>query len=137
MICNMMSLSLTAVKLYREHMAEEEHRAELRSRSLGTRLCTSISSVLIQFFLKIFNKMRRIHNKTIDPESNFRVIYQYTSCLLITIFFWAITFMVCMVSLVHFISSLRGSAMKYIYVKMYHKCSKVSKYFLVPLSDGQ
>uniref|UniRef100_A0A8C1Y911 Cyclic nucleotide-gated potassium channel n=1 Tax=Cyprinus carpio TaxID=7962 RepID=A0A8C1Y911_CYPCA len=85
-----------SVKLYREHMAEEEHRAELRSRSLGTRLCTSISSVLIQFFLKIFNKMRRIHNKTIDPESNFRVIYQYTSCLLITIFFWAITFMVCM-----------------------------------------
>ncbi|KTF86113.1 hypothetical protein cypCar_00012348 [Cyprinus carpio] len=82
-----------SVKLYREHMAEEEHRAELRSRSLGTRLCTSISSVLIQFFLKIFNKMRRIHNKTIDPESNFRVIYQYTSCLLITIFFWAITFM--------------------------------------------
>ncbi|XP_059400985.1 cyclic nucleotide-gated cation channel alpha-3-like [Carassius carassius] len=82
-----------SVKLYRENMAEEEHRAELRSRSLGTRLCTFISSVLIQFFSKIFNNMRRIHNKTIDPESNFRVIYQYTSCLLITIFFWSITFM--------------------------------------------
>uniref|UniRef100_A0A673L3B5 Cyclic nucleotide-gated potassium channel n=1 Tax=Sinocyclocheilus rhinocerous TaxID=307959 RepID=A0A673L3B5_9TELE len=81
------------VKLYREHMAEEEHRAELRSHSLGIRLCTSISSMLIQFFLKIFNTMRRMHNKTIDPENNFRVIYQYTSCLLITVFFWAITFM--------------------------------------------
>ncbi|XP_043094879.1 uncharacterized protein LOC122345115 [Puntigrus tetrazona] len=82
-----------SVKLYREHMAEEEHRAQLRSRSLGIRLCTSISSMLIQFSQKIFNNMRRIHNKTIDPENNFRVIYQYTSCLLITVFFWAITFM--------------------------------------------
>ncbi|XP_050966558.1 uncharacterized protein LOC127165725 [Labeo rohita] len=82
-----------SVKLYREHMAEEEHRAELRLRSLGARLCTSVSSALIQFFLRIFNNMRRMHNKTIDPENNFRVIYQYTSCLLITIFFWAVTFM--------------------------------------------
>ncbi|XP_073695562.1 cyclic nucleotide-gated cation channel alpha-3-like [Garra rufa] len=82
-----------SVKLFREHMAGEEHRAQLRTRSLCTRLCTSISSALIQFFLKIFNNMRRVHNRTIDPENNFRVIYQYISCLLITIFFWAITFM--------------------------------------------
>lgn len=87
-------------------MAEEEHRAELRSHSLGIRLCTSISSMLIQIFLKIVNTMRRMHSKTIDPENNFRVIYQYTSCLLITVFFWAVTFMVCMVSLVHFSSFL-------------------------------
>lgn len=104
-----MVLSLTAVKLYREHMAEEEHRAELRLRSLGARLCTSVSSALIQFFLRIFNNMRRMHNKTIDPENNFRVIYQYTSCLLITIFFWAVTFMVCGISCAVY--------MKYIHVK--------------------
>ncbi|XP_048022697.1 uncharacterized protein LOC125253005 isoform X2 [Megalobrama amblycephala] len=80
-------------KLYRDKMAEEEHRAKLRSRPLVIRLCTSISSMLIQFFLKIFNNMRSVHNKTIVPENSFRVVYQYTSCLLITIVFWAITFM--------------------------------------------
>ncbi|ROJ62455.1 Cyclic nucleotide-gated cation channel subunit A, partial [Anabarilius grahami] len=80
-------------KLYRDRMAEEEHRAKLRSRPLVTRLCTSISSTFIQFFLKIFNNMRSVHNKTIVPENSFRVVYQYISCLLITIVFWAITFM--------------------------------------------
>ncbi|KAK7130607.1 hypothetical protein R3I94_015923 [Phoxinus phoxinus] len=80
-------------KFYRDNMAEKEHRAKLRSRPLAIRLCSSISSTLIQFFLKIFNNMREVHNKTIAPENNFRVIFQYISCLLITILFWAITFM--------------------------------------------
>ncbi|CAL8363568.1 unnamed protein product [Lota lota] len=34
-----------------------------------------------------------LHNITIDPENPIRVLYQYTSCLLIILSFWAITYM--------------------------------------------
>ncbi|XP_067280826.1 cyclic nucleotide-gated cation channel alpha-3-like isoform X2 [Pseudorasbora parva] len=80
-------------QIYQDKMDKKEHKAKLRLRPLSIRLCSSISSTLIRFFLKIFNSIKSAHNKTIVPENSFRVLYQYTSCLLITILFWAITFM--------------------------------------------
>ncbi|XP_051533343.1 uncharacterized protein LOC127428788 [Myxocyprinus asiaticus] len=77
------------LKLYRDCMAEEVHRAEQNARPLHIRLWTAVQGM----FTMIFNTVNKIHNKTIDPENTFRVVYQYTSCLLIVILFWALTYM--------------------------------------------
>ncbi|XP_021473202.2 uncharacterized protein LOC110533386 isoform X2 [Oncorhynchus mykiss] len=77
------------IKLYRTCMAEEENKAKFKDFPFHVRIKTSITQFLISFLLNVI----RIHNTTINPESTVRVVYQYTSCLLIIILFWAITYM--------------------------------------------
>lgn len=78
------------IKLYKQCMAEEENKAKFKDFPFHVRIKTSITQFLISFLLNVI----RIHNTTINPESTVRVVYQYTSCLLIIILFWAITYMV-------------------------------------------
>lgn len=82
---------LTDLKLFSEYMAEAEHTA------LESIWWTAVKEI----FTSLFLLMKRIHNKTIDPENTVLLAYQYISCLLITVLFWAITYMVCMESLLH------------------------------------
>uniref|UniRef100_A0A674CGT8 Cyclic nucleotide-gated potassium channel n=1 Tax=Salmo trutta TaxID=8032 RepID=A0A674CGT8_SALTR len=77
------------IKLYKQCMAEEENKAKFKDFPFHVRIKTSITQFLISFLLNVI----RIHNTTINPESTVRVVYQYTSCLLIIILFWAITYM--------------------------------------------
>uniref|UniRef100_A0A8C7JK48 Cyclic nucleotide-gated potassium channel n=1 Tax=Oncorhynchus kisutch TaxID=8019 RepID=A0A8C7JK48_ONCKI len=77
------------IKLYKTCMAEEENKAKFKDFPFHVRIKTSITQFLISFLLNVI----RIHNTTINPESTVRVVYQYTSCLLIIILFWAITYM--------------------------------------------
>ncbi|XP_073775300.1 cyclic nucleotide-gated cation channel alpha-3-like isoform X4 [Danio rerio] len=80
-------------QLYRDHMTENEERAILRLQPLHVRLWTRVSPLLIWFLLKIFNFIRMSNNRTMDADNSFRVVYQYTGCILFTILFWAITLM--------------------------------------------
>ncbi|XP_056327370.1 uncharacterized protein LOC130239988 [Danio aesculapii] len=80
-------------QLYRDHMAENEERAILRLQPLHVRLWTRVSPLLIWFLLKIFNFIRMANNRTMDADNSFRVVYQYTACILFTVLFWAITLM--------------------------------------------
>uniref|UniRef100_A0A4W5NRZ8 Cyclic nucleotide-binding domain-containing protein n=1 Tax=Hucho hucho TaxID=62062 RepID=A0A4W5NRZ8_9TELE len=77
------------IRLYKHCMAEEENKAKFKDFPFHVRIKSSITQFLISFLLNVI----RIHNTTINPESTVRVVYQYTSCLLIIILFWAITYM--------------------------------------------
>lgn len=65
--------------------------AEAEQTALDSTWWTAVKEI----FMNLFILLRRIHKKTIDPENTFRLAYQYISCLLITVLFWAITYMVC------------------------------------------
>ncbi|XP_066501242.1 uncharacterized protein [Hoplias malabaricus] len=45
------------------------------------------------FLMSVLDRMIHTHNTTVGPENTMRIIYQYSSCLLIIISFWAITYM--------------------------------------------
>ncbi|KAI7795656.1 hypothetical protein IRJ41_002465 [Triplophysa rosa] len=70
-------------KWHSECMAEAEQTA------LDSTRWTAVKEI----FMSLFILLKRIHNKTIDPENTLRLAYQYISCLLITVLFWAITYM--------------------------------------------
>lgn len=60
----------------------------------------------LSFFSSTFwTSLLTIHNTTVDPENPIRIIYQYTSCVLLVILFWSLTYMVSM------IEELVGSAL--------------------------
>uniref|UniRef100_A0A4W4EST5 Cyclic nucleotide-binding domain-containing protein n=1 Tax=Electrophorus electricus TaxID=8005 RepID=A0A4W4EST5_ELEEL len=86
------SPSFSDIKLYKDSMVENEKKAKLKALPLYIQL----KIILSQLLMNILDKIITIHNTTIDPENTFRVVYQYTSCLLIIISFWAITYMVSM-----------------------------------------
>ncbi|KAA0712111.1 hypothetical protein E1301_Tti022045 [Triplophysa tibetana] len=71
------------LKMHGECMAQAEQTA------LDSTWWTAVKEI----FMNLFILLRRIHNKTIDPENTFRLAYQYISCLLIIVLFWAITYM--------------------------------------------
>ncbi|XP_072518578.1 cyclic nucleotide-gated cation channel alpha-3-like [Salminus brasiliensis] len=74
------------LKIYRDAMAEDERKQKRKALPLWIRL--------LHLLIRVLDKVMTIHNTTVSPDNTIRVVYQYTSCLLIIISFWAITYMI-------------------------------------------
>nr|XP_015204833.1 PREDICTED: uncharacterized protein LOC107077636 isoform X2 [Lepisosteus oculatus] len=76
------------IKFYKDYMKDQAHKSNV-ALPLNIRMRNNI----INFYRSFLNGIVKIHNTTIDPENKIRVIYQYSSCVLIVFSFWAISFM--------------------------------------------
>uniref|UniRef100_W5MTF2 Cyclic nucleotide-gated potassium channel n=1 Tax=Lepisosteus oculatus TaxID=7918 RepID=W5MTF2_LEPOC len=75
-------------QFYKDYMKDQAHKSNV-ALPLNIRMRNNI----INFYRSFLNGIVKIHNTTIDPENKIRVIYQYSSCVLIVFSFWAISFM--------------------------------------------
>ncbi|XP_048123427.1 uncharacterized protein LOC125310242 isoform X2 [Alosa alosa] len=73
------------IKFYKDIM-EEDHKKNYNKP-------TYRGCFLLDSFSNFWMHLLKFHNSTMDPVNPIRIIYQYTSCLFIVIFFWSITFM--------------------------------------------
>lgn len=71
-------------KFYKDLM-EQDHRKTHQKHTFKN---------IIQCIVNFSKSLVTFHNSTVDPQSKIRIFYQYTSCVLVILLFWAISFMV-------------------------------------------